>query len=133
MKLYFLMTFSISIVLVSNLQAKDPAVIVGNKTSGTLNILSTNTESLTGDAIAKYFTQLLYLQDINLRSSLAINERRISGNSREIVIETPLRVVSSHRFSSAGKSSLIESRTVARDFLTEAKRQGLLITKKEKE
>ncbi len=95
-----------------------------------LNVLTNDTDSIMGDSVARHFGQLLYIRKMSVRSGLVIKEKKISSNTNEISIETPLRVITTHRFLMTQPRTWISPVVVAEEFVTAALKGGLLKTKK---
>jgi len=91
-----------------------------------LNVVTSSTDSVMGNAVARHFGQMLYLGEYSVRSDIMINERVVSGNTSEISLETPLRVVSRYKFNTKNQRKWTEPQLVAQNFIDAAQEEGLL-------
>jgi len=106
-------TALIILLITANAAAQESSPRMSPSSYTSLNVVTTSTDSVMGDAVARYFSQILYLQKISIRSS-------------EITLETPLRVVSTHQFLTTQSRRWSEPQSVAQGFITDAQKDGLL-------
>ena len=119
-------TALIILLITANAAAQESSARMSPSSYTSLNVVTTSTESVMGDAVARYFSQFLYLQKISIRSGLTIREKKLSGSTSEITLETPLRVVSTHQFLTTQSRRWSEPQSVAQGFITDAQKDGLL-------
>lgn len=93
-----------------------------------LNIVTVDTQLQLGFEVAQIFSQLIYLENLVVRSAVEITEKRVSGNSIELSLQTPLRVLTTHRFSISQNRYKRDPHSIAMSFLTAAQQQGLLVS-----
>jgi len=95
-------------------------------TSQLVNIVTTRTNSVLGNAIARHFSQILFIDDYSVRSGLIIKESIVSGNTSEITLETPLRIIKTYQFNNKNQRKWDKPHLVAQDFISVAAEEGLL-------
>lgn len=100
---------------------------IDSKVDITLNVLTVQTDSVMGNAVARMFSQLILTRELTVRSSLNLREIVPSSSTREILLETPLREVSTHRFLSTQPRRWEDPQRVAEHFILMAQREGILI------
>lgn len=91
-----------------------------------LNVLTVQTDSTMGDAVARMFSQLIFTRQLEVRSSLTLREVVPSSNTRELLLETPLREISAHRFLSTQPRHWESPQRVAEHFIKVAQKEGIL-------
>lgn len=117
---------AISFFIAGTSAAKEPDVALQLSAYKTLNVFSVSTDSIMGDDVARHFSQMLYLQDISIYSSLSIREVKLSGSASQITLETPLRVISAHKFLTKQRHRWTDPQSVAQTFIAAAQEKGLL-------
>jgi len=118
-------------VLPANASATDSPTKHRPSIHNTFNVFTSNTDSVMGNAVARHFSQLLYINKIAVRSGLVIKENKISGNTNEISLETPLRVVTTYRYLMTQPRTWSLPKDVAEKFVSAAQKGGLLATRKQ--
>jgi len=98
------------------------------ETQSTLNVLTIQTDSVMGDEVARIFSQIIYTKQYSVLSSLSIREITPTSSTREILLETPLRSITSHRFSSMQPRLWENPQRVAEHFLQVAEHEGILVS-----
>lgn len=95
--------------------------------SASLNIVSAETSSVMGNEIAKALSQLIYTRGLTVKSGLRIRENISSRGAQEILLETPLRSLTSHRFTKSRPRTWSNPESVAEHFLFVAQREGIVV------
>lgn len=95
--------------------------------SPSLNVVTVETSSVMGNEIAKALSQLIYTRGLTVKSSLRIRENIPSRGAQEILLETPLRSLTSHRFAKSRPRTWSNPESVAEHFVFVAQREGILV------
>ena len=101
---------------------------VSNEFDVSLNVVTVRTSSVMGYEIAKALSQLIYTRELTMQSSLRLRENIPSSGTREILLETPLRRLTSHRFVKSRPRSWSDPVSVAEHFIHVAQKEGILVS-----
>lgn len=107
--------------------ADQPSLSISQALNDSLNVVTISTESRLGDDVAQKFTQLIYLQKMQVQSSVVLEEKRVSGRKILLTLQTPLRIISTHHLSISQNRYRNEPQEIALAFLADAREQGLLV------
>lgn len=104
------------------------AVPIGATEAGTtLEVLSFRTQTPHGAEIARAFSRLLYLNELEPRVSITVLEGGSPNRTRSIRLQTPVRAVSRHEFRPTRARALLEpADAIAEAMLRDALEAGLL-------
>lgn len=94
-----------------------------------LNIITAETSSVMGNEVARQIGMILFLEKYLLRSGLVLEEKKITSNTNEILLKTPLRTITAHRFIANQPRSWSKPFSVAQQFITAVQKEGLINSK----
>ena len=119
----------VSMLIATVLNATEGKVKLVSSAYKPLNVVTTSTDSVMANAVARHFGQILYIEKYSIRSGLVIRETKRSNNTHEITLETPLRVITTFQFLIKQPRSWTAPELVAQEFVAAAQKDGLLVSR----